>query len=108
MRRIPASSERVGYSGIGDALKRDNYQFDKLVLAQTNEIPADATMIVVAGPRTDLLEQEVPILEEYLVQEDRQAARHARPVRRPQAAGADAKVDGACSRSGESTPPIRS
>ena len=62
----PASSDRSGFSGIGDALKRDNYQFDKLVLAQTNEIPADATMIVVAGPRTDLLEQEVPILEEYL------------------------------------------
>ena len=34
----PANSERSGYSGIGDALKRDNYQFDKLVLAQTNEI----------------------------------------------------------------------
>ena len=62
----PASSDRSGYSGISDALKRDNYQFDKLVLAQTNEIPADATLIVVAGPRTDLLEQEVPILEEYL------------------------------------------
>src|SRR4030095_15002711 len=62
----PASSERRGYSGIGDALKRDNYQFDKLVLAQTNEIPSDATMIVVAGPRTDILEQEQPILEEYL------------------------------------------
>ena len=62
----PGSQERTGYSGISDALKRDNYQFDKLVLAQTNEIPADATMIVVAGPRTDLLEQELPILEEYL------------------------------------------
>ena len=62
----PASSERTGYSAISDALKRDNYQFDKLVLAQTNEIPADATMLVVAGPQTDLLEQEVPILEEYL------------------------------------------
>ena len=62
----PGNSERTGYSGIGDALKRDNYQFDKLVLAQTNEIPADAPMIVVAGPRTDLLEQELPILEEYL------------------------------------------
>ena len=35
----PANSERTGYSAIGDALKRDNYQFDKLVLAQTNEIP---------------------------------------------------------------------
>ena len=62
----PANSDRVGYSGIADALKRDNYQFDKLVLAQTNELPADATMIVVAGPHTDLLEQEAPILEEYL------------------------------------------
>ena len=62
----PASSERVGYSSIADALKRDNYQFDKLVLAQTNEIPADATVIVIAGPRTDLLEQELPVLEEYL------------------------------------------
>jgi ABC-type uncharacterized transport system involved in gliding motility auxiliary subunit len=62
----PGNSERVGYSAISDALKRDNYQFDKLVLAQTNEIPADATMLVVAGPTTDLLEQEVPIIEEYL------------------------------------------
>jgi ABC-type uncharacterized transport system involved in gliding motility auxiliary subunit len=63
----PANSDgRTGFSGIGDALKRDNYEFDKLVLAQTNQIPADATLIVVAGPHTDLLEQEVPILEEYL------------------------------------------
>ena len=62
----PASSERTGYSAIADALKRDNYQFDKLVLAQTNEIPADATMLVEAGPRTDLLEQELPIIEEYV------------------------------------------
>ncbi len=62
----PASSERTGYSAVGDALKRDNYEFDKLVLAQTNEIPTDATLIVIAGPRTDLLEQEVPLLEEYL------------------------------------------
>jgi len=63
----PASSnDRSGYSGISEALKRDNYAFDKLVLAQTNAIPMDATVLIVAGPRTDLLEQEVPILTEYL------------------------------------------
>jgi gliding motility-associatede transport system auxiliary component len=62
----PGNSERAGYSTIADSLKRDNYQFDKLVLAQTNEIPKDATVLVVAGPRTDLLEQEVPIINEYL------------------------------------------
>jgi ABC-type uncharacterized transport system involved in gliding motility auxiliary subunit len=64
----PANSDqRLGYSAIAESLKRDNYEFDKLVLAQTNEIPADANVIVVAGPKTDLLESEVPLLREYLV-----------------------------------------
>jgi ABC-type uncharacterized transport system involved in gliding motility auxiliary subunit len=62
----PAKSERDGYSTIADSLKRDNYQFDKLVLAQTNEIPKDTTVLIIAGPRTDLLEQEVPLINEYL------------------------------------------
>ena len=62
----PGKSERDGYSTIADSLKRDNYQFDKLVLAQTNEIPKDATVLVIAGPRTDLLEQEMPLISDYL------------------------------------------
>jgi len=62
----PAVTERTGFSGIADALKGDNYQFDKLVLAQTNMIPADATGIVVAGPKTDLLGSEIQPLTEYL------------------------------------------
>ncbi len=62
----PANTERAGYSSIADALRRDNYEFAPLVLAQTNEIPMDATMVVIAGPRTDLLDQEVPIISEYL------------------------------------------
>jgi ABC-type uncharacterized transport system involved in gliding motility auxiliary subunit len=62
----PAVSDRIGYSSIGDALKGDNYQFDKLILAQTNMIPADATAIVIAGPKTDLLGSEIPLLTEYL------------------------------------------
>ena len=78
-----ADSERTGYSAIADALKRDNYEFDKLVLAQTNEIPADATVLVVAGPRTDLLEQEVPLLRDYLTQVG-QAAGAAGSARGPE------------------------
>jgi ABC-type uncharacterized transport system involved in gliding motility auxiliary subunit len=62
----PMASDRGGYSSIADALKRDNYAFDKLVLAQAREVPADATVIIEAGPTTDLLEQEVPLLEGYL------------------------------------------
>jgi ABC-type uncharacterized transport system involved in gliding motility auxiliary subunit len=62
----PADMERTGYSSIAEALRRDNYEFAPLVLAQTNEIPKDATMLVIAGPRTDLLDQEVPIIGEFL------------------------------------------
>jgi len=61
-----SSDQRNGYSGVADALKADNYQFDKLVLAQTNMIPADATAIVIAGPKTDLLESETKLISEYL------------------------------------------
>ena len=61
-----AGSDRGGYSAIADALKKDNYQIDKLILAQTNEIPMDASEIVVAGPRRDLTDQETTLLKEYL------------------------------------------
>jgi len=47
-------------------LKRDNFEFATLALAQTGEIPMDATVLVIAGPRTDLLEQEVPVITNYL------------------------------------------
>jgi ABC-type uncharacterized transport system involved in gliding motility auxiliary subunit len=61
-----SSDNRVGYSAIADALKRDNYEFASLLLAQTNEVPADANVVVIAGPRTDLLEQEIPPLKDHL------------------------------------------
>jgi len=61
-----SSSERDGYSSIGDALKRDNYQFDKLVLPQSKTVPADATALIVAGPKTDLLDTEVQAISDYL------------------------------------------
>jgi len=60
------AGDRGGYSQIAGALKLDNYEFDKLVLAQTNAVPPDATILVMAGPRTDLAESEVPVLEGYL------------------------------------------
>ena len=61
-----ASSERSGYSGVATALGRDNYTFDKLVLAQQADVPADASAVVVAGPKTDLFGPEVDALRRYL------------------------------------------
>ena len=60
------SNERTGYSSIVDGLRRDNYEWEKLVLAQTNSIPDNATVLVLAGPTTDLLEAEAELLRQYL------------------------------------------
>jgi ABC-type uncharacterized transport system involved in gliding motility auxiliary subunit len=63
-----ASSERTGYSGVAQALGRDNYAVEKLVLAQQSHVPTDASALVVAGPTTDFLPTEIDMLRQYLQQ----------------------------------------
>lgn len=60
------STERDGYGSIAAGLGRDNYGVDGLVLAQHKEVPADASVVVVAGPKTDLLQGEADMLRRYL------------------------------------------
>ncbi len=62
----PANSERSGYSAVAEALKGDNYGFEKLVLAQTSTVPDGATAVVVAGPVTDFFPGEIEALKQYL------------------------------------------
>jgi ABC-type uncharacterized transport system involved in gliding motility auxiliary subunit len=62
----PTASEPTGYSGVAEALRNDNFEVANLTLAQTGRIPEDATIIVIAGPRTDLLAPELDLLREYL------------------------------------------
>jgi ABC-type uncharacterized transport system involved in gliding motility auxiliary subunit len=62
----PTGTERDGYSAVSGALQRDNYKVEKLPLAQQKDVPADATVVVVAGPTSDLLPQEVDSLKRYL------------------------------------------
>jgi gliding motility-associatede transport system auxiliary component len=61
-----ASTEGGGYSTIAAALKGENYGIDKVVLAQTGSVPDDATMVVVAGPKTDFFPPEIEALKAYL------------------------------------------
>jgi ABC-type uncharacterized transport system involved in gliding motility auxiliary subunit len=61
-----ADTQRTGYSTINDALGKSNYAVEKLVLAQQKEVPADASVVIVGGPRSDLLPQEADMLRRYL------------------------------------------
>ena len=61
-----AGSDRAGYTSIAAAIGRDNFTVEKLVLVQQKTTPADATVIVIAGPKTDFLEPEIAALKAFL------------------------------------------
>ena len=60
------NTERGGYSAVAAELGRDNYAVEKVVLAQQKEVPADASVLIVAGPQTDLLQGEAEMIRRYL------------------------------------------
>ena len=61
-----AGAERDSYSVVSTSLGSENYTVDKLVLAQQTDVPADASVLVIAGPKTDLFAPEIDMLKRYL------------------------------------------
>ena len=64
--RTPDDSDRTGYSSIAKAITSENFTQDKLVLAQVKEVPADASVLIIAGPKTDFFPAEIDMLKAYL------------------------------------------
>jgi ABC-type uncharacterized transport system involved in gliding motility auxiliary subunit len=64
--KLPDGSDRQGYSTISQALTSDNFAHDKLVLAQQKEVPADASVLIVAGPKTDFFTAEIDMIKAFL------------------------------------------
>lgn len=62
----PDSGDRGGYNAISSSLGSANFAVDKLVLAQVKEVPSDASVLIVAGPKTDFFPNEIDVLKAYL------------------------------------------
>ncbi|MBZ5514315.1 MAG: GldG family protein [Acidobacteriia bacterium] len=60
------SAERSGYDRLKKALENENYQTKTLVLMQKLEIPADCSLVVIAGPRNDYLPPEVDVIKKFV------------------------------------------
>jgi ABC-type uncharacterized transport system involved in gliding motility auxiliary subunit len=60
------SADRTGFNAINGSLTSDNFVVDKIVLAQVTEVPADADVLIIAGPKTDFLGPEIDLLKAYL------------------------------------------
>jgi gliding motility-associatede transport system auxiliary component len=64
--RAPETSDRTGYSTIASSLKNDNFETETIVLAQQKAVPDDASVVIVAGPKTDFFPAEIEMLKKYL------------------------------------------
>ncbi len=65
-RDIEDFSQQVGYSGIAIVMKRDNMLLKVLSMAEHREVPADCSVLVVAGPDRQLSRPEVEMISVYL------------------------------------------
>lgn len=59
-------SDRRGYSTIARSLGSDNFGVGTVVLPQQKEVPADASVLIIAGPKTDFFPAEIDMLKAYL------------------------------------------
>jgi ABC-type uncharacterized transport system involved in gliding motility auxiliary subunit len=63
-----SSAERAGLSQAKEQMEKANYTVKELELARQDKVPADAAVVIVPGPKTDLLPAELAALDAYLAQ----------------------------------------
>src|SRR6266436_2571183 len=63
-----SSAERTGLSQAKEQLEKANYTVKDLELARTGKVPPDTAVVIVPGPRTDLLPPELTAIDDYLAQ----------------------------------------
>ena len=61
------SDEKKGYSLLNGALKQENYAVKPLELERKEQVPQDASVLVISGPKKDLFEEELAILSEFFM-----------------------------------------
>ena len=64
--RSTEDNEAKGFSTIGQYLLSDNFASAPLTLSQVRAVPDDATVLVIAGPKTDFFANEIEMLRAYL------------------------------------------
>ncbi|MCI0661950.1 MAG: Gldg family protein [Acidobacteria bacterium] len=55
-----------GYAAVERVLKNENYQVKTILLATSNQVPAECDVLVTAGPKKGLLPQEAAAIGKYL------------------------------------------
>ncbi len=61
-----ADIQNMGYKAIKEAIEKENYQVKELTLPGAAEVPQDCALLVVSGPKKDLLPDELSRFANYL------------------------------------------
>ena len=64
--RLDDSSQGDGFSGFQSVVEKDNYKVQSINLQEKAEVPADCTVLVVAGPTGDYIQPEVDAIKKYV------------------------------------------
>jgi ABC-type uncharacterized transport system involved in gliding motility auxiliary subunit len=64
--QIDDGDPQEGYSKLKDTFSKDNYQTKTISLLQKAEIPADCTVVVIAGPKSDYAQSSVDVIKKYV------------------------------------------
>src|SRR5262245_26559831 len=60
------NTDRPGFSEAKTAMERANYEVRPLALARQDKVPDDASVVIIPGPRTELLPPELDALDKYI------------------------------------------
>ncbi len=61
-------ASRNGYRQAKEALEKGNYQVKELLLFRETQVPEDAAVLVISGPKRDLVESELKALQAFVEQ----------------------------------------
>jgi ABC-type uncharacterized transport system involved in gliding motility auxiliary subunit len=64
--RLDDTSQGEGFSGFQTVVAKNNYKLQPINLLQKAEVPADCTVLVVAGPTGDYIQPEVDAIKKYV------------------------------------------
>ena len=59
-------SQPIGYGHLRSGLEQEGYEIVSFTLLREGEVPEDLDLVILAGPKNDLLEREVESLEHHL------------------------------------------
>jgi ABC-type uncharacterized transport system involved in gliding motility auxiliary subunit len=64
--RLDDSSQGEGFSGFQTVVEKNNYKVQPINLLTKADVPADCTVLVVAGPTSDYIQTEVDAIKKYV------------------------------------------